>query len=369
MHRIFLSIFALIVTSCAEPTYAPVVPEALGSPVTRSVFVATNRGRNAQGFYDHSRAETVSYLDTIVSMPPDRSPGEAPVFKRDPDPKRDFVIAQQDELQDLDQFVSKIRTQLQAAPADHQELSVFVHGFYNTYSNALFRTAQVANDLELTAPVVNFTWPSAGHPLGYAYDRESVLFARDDLEKLLLALPRAQPEGFILVGHSMGAHLVMETLRQIELIQPGWSHKYLKGLVLLAPDIPVDVFVRTTERFDSLPEPFIIFASNTDRALSLSNHVNGSAARLGQIDSPQTLDTLPVIIFDISDFSQRGSNNHMIFAESPALLKLMRDANQIDTILNSEPLLRDYFGDHSTTRHESGTTIHLSSDVAGQQTQ
>ena len=97
-------------------------------------------------------------------------------------------------------------------------------------------------DFRLPGIGVHFSWPSAAHPLGYTYDRDSVLYARDGLEQLLRQVSAAGPDRIILVGHSLGSMLVMETLRQMEIRSPAWAQRNLGGVVLVSPDLDVDVF-------------------------------------------------------------------------------------------------------------------------------
>lgn len=335
--RLFtLACFFALLSACADPAYIPVLPEAIDAPVTQQIYVATNRQRNADGYLNANRAFEMTYLDTIVSLPPRREIGDAPIFAAKPNPAKHFVVAREQDLGNLTNFTNVLQSDLSQRPADDRDITVFVHGFYNTYAFTLFRAAQIKKDLDIPGAMINFSWPSAGKPFGYNYDTESMLFARDDLERLLLDLPRARAGKVLLVGHSMGAVLIMETLRQIELTRPGWSARNLKGLALIAPDMPVDLLLRNAEKISNFPQPFVIFSSTQDSALRLSNRVNQSNERVGQLTNPSKLPGLPVLLVDISNFSSKLSNNHMTFAESPALIALWREANHVDLILRQK---------------------------------
>nr|WP_319947751.1 alpha/beta hydrolase [uncultured Shimia sp.] len=146
-------------------------------------------GRNEDGFFDETRSQEMSFLDTIVALPPGRDAGDAPDFRGGTNPEKNFVIARQNELADLNAFTDHLRSNLNQKPKKNREITVFVHGYLNVYTDSLFRLSQLREDLGIQGTTVNFDWPSAGKTFGYNYDRESVLFARDDLEQLLRALP------------------------------------------------------------------------------------------------------------------------------------------------------------------------------------
>ncbi|WP_283424479.1 alpha/beta hydrolase [Shimia sagamensis] len=267
-----------------------------------------------------------------MSIPPEHSAGEAPTFHARPDPQKHFVIAKEAQIASLPELAKRVSSSLSDQLRRNREVTVFVHGYYNTYQDSLFRIAQLQTDFNMPGTVVNFAWASAGSPLGYAHDRESALFSRDDLERTLRALAKSKSDRLLLVGHSLGTFLITETLRQIELKEPGWTARNIDALALISPDMPVDLFLRNLEPIKSLPESTVILTSTEDSALRLSSRINRSTQRLGQLSNPDLLADLPVIVFDVSSFSD-GSSNHMTFAESPALIALLRDARTFDELL------------------------------------
>jgi len=331
MRYLFCVLSFVGLTACSAPVYAPVVPEAMEAPAKTKVFVATNRGTNAEGHFDRTRSTKQTYLETIVSLPEDRKPGEPIKFSNTPNIKKHYVVAGQRAFDNAEEFAKEIRR----STGSSDEVLVFVHGFYNTYANSLFRTAQIKQDMGNPSPIINFSWPSAGRALAYNYDSESVLYARDDLETLLRALERHGPENIVLVAHSRGTLLTTETLRQMEIKNPGWSRRNLDALVFIAPDEPLDVFHRALSRFDTLPQPFFILTTGKDKALRFSSRINGSNLRVGQITEASQLGDLPVVLIDVSNFSLSRNNNHSLFAESPALISLFRDQTTFETIVRT----------------------------------
>ena len=312
-------------TACADRTIAPIVPlQPDTEQRSHTLLVATNRDRNEFGYFDDSRSVETTYVKTVVGIPRNHEPGDAPKYNDNPNPKKHFTIAAQQELSDKNAFLSELRSQLNALPPERREVTLFVHGYFNAYADSVFRGAQIFSDFGNPGVGVVFSWPSAGKPTGYTYDRESVLFARDSLEEVLRTLAQAGARNVLIMAHSMGSLLTMETLRQIELTNPNWSQRNISGVVFISPDIAVDLFEEQLERFDGLPDPFVVFTSNSDRALRLSSAINQGSDRLGQGKSLTKLSEYPVVFVDVTDFNEGAGNSHFVVAESPAFIAMLR---------------------------------------------
>ncbi|MDK3017843.1 alpha/beta hydrolase [Pseudodonghicola flavimaris] len=323
------------VSACTDRFHAPLQPEAASIGSIREVFVATQRVPDPGGWFTTARSDQTHYLDLGVSIPPDRQRGQIRNGFDRPDPHRDFAIATRRDLADRHAFRRDLARALQQSPADSREIVLYIHGYNNSFFDGVFRTAQMGYDFNLPAVTVHYAWPSATHPLGYTYDRDSVLFSRDGLEQLLYDLKAANPRRILLVAHSLGTMLLMETLRQIEIARPGWSKATLGGVVLISPDLDIEVFRMQAQRFRALPQPFAIFTSNRDKALALSARINGAAARLGNMTDPEELADLPVLLIDVSEFGARG-NNHFTVGTSPALISLLNNSALLDSAFQSD---------------------------------
>ena len=62
---------------------------------------------------------------------------------------------------------------------------VFVHGYNTAFDYALFRTAQMAYDLEFDGASFLYSWPSGGGSASYGYDRDSATQAQLYLKEFL----------------------------------------------------------------------------------------------------------------------------------------------------------------------------------------
>ena len=124
----------------------------------------------------------------------------------------------------------------------NRRVLVFVHGFNNRFEDAVYGLAQIAHDSGTDAAPILFTWPSRGSIFQYVYDRESTISSRDALEETLRRVANDPGVGEVTVmAHSMGAWLLMETLRQMA-IRDGRVTAKVRNVILAAPDVDVDVF-------------------------------------------------------------------------------------------------------------------------------
>lgn len=236
------------------------------------------------------------------------------------DPATQFLASREQLYPDTTAFRSGLRSALLARPRGDREAVIYVHGFNNNFADGVLRITQLAHDFKFPGVAVHYSWPSAGNPLGYAYDRDSVLYARDGLETLIRQVQAAGAEDIILVAHSVGSLLVMETLRQMAVAKPGAVAKEIGAVILISPDIDLDVFKSQATRIGTLPQPFGIFVSKRDRALSLSARLTGQRNRLGNITSLKPVEEFRVQVIDVTSFST--GDGHFTLGTSPAVISI-----------------------------------------------
>ncbi len=327
----WLSLLMMVVLiGCSDRTAAPIVPEALNIGVNRTVFIGTTRAVNAAGEFGIGRSPRLSLLQSEVSIPPNREIGTVSDGFDRPKPERDFTLASLNQHEDRQSFASALSREIDRSSRDRREVIVFVHGFNNSFADAAFRMAQMGHDLEVPGALVSYSWPSRANPLGYQYDQDSALFARDGLVELLQTVAAAGNPDILLVAHSMGSYLVMETLRQLEIADPGWANRSLSGVVLMSPDLNVDLFRAQMARFQTVPDPFVVIVSSRDIVLRLAARLRGEQSQLGNINDVDDISDLPITVLDVSAFSDRQSGNHFIAAGSPALIQIMKRSNELD---------------------------------------
>ncbi|MBY6066307.1 alpha/beta fold hydrolase [Leisingera aquaemixtae] len=324
-------VFLLIgLAGCADRSFSPTVPSALKIGTPKTVFAATNREPLPDGTYGSERTDGFSLLELTVSIPPEHKPGSLKFGYGDPDPTTEFTMAGRRKFESEAAFSTRLRQELAKFPAGERDVTVFVHGFNSTQAETAFRAAQLTHDINVPGATVIYSWPSKGKALGYAYDGDSVLFARDGLEMLLRKLGASGAGRVVVVAHSMGGLLTMEALRQIEIKTPGWAAGNLGGVVLMSPDLDVDVFKSQMQRFAKVPQPFVIFVSQKDNVLTLSQRLRGldGRARLGNLNNIDEISELPVEVIDTTAFADEAESQHFVAATSPALLALLKGARE-----------------------------------------
>ena len=332
MRLIALVVATLTLIACAPRGEVTLYAGAGDVGEVQRIFVGSTRDLNpATGRPSGARSEDMLFGRVDVSVPPDREAGSVNyVGRKDPDPQVHFLVDNFAPYSGADSFTRALRQELRGRRGDARTAVIFVHGFNNTFAEGLYRFAQMVEDFDLPFMAVHYTWPSAGHPLGYGYDRDSMLFARDGLERLIESTTRAGAKEVLLIGHSMGALLTMESLRQLAIGNKKSVINRIGGVMLLSPDIDIDLFRQQSKRIGKLPQPFYIFSSTKDRALQLSAGLSGQSARLGNAEDIAPLADLDVTLVDISAFSD-GGLQHSVALSSPSFLKLVQSVPELSS--------------------------------------
>lgn len=330
-------LLVLILASCTPRGQITLAPQAVLVGDVETVFVGTTRQIDPEtGRYGTQRSEQIHYARYDVSVPPDRKPGEIKFPRKGAkgNPKTDFLTT----AEVLHPTQAAFRTDLAKAALNGakggREAIIFVHGFNTNFSEGLYRIAQLSHDLDLPGATVHYSWPSAGNPLGYVRDRDSALFARDGLEALMHEVSAAGADRILLVAHSMGSALTMETLRQIAQKGDRALQSKISGVILISPDLDVDVFRTQALDIGKLPQPFIIFGSNKDRLLGISATITGEPERLGNLKDLSRLADLSVTYLDVAAFSSGAG--HFSVGDSPSLLALLGRIADVDAAFDSD---------------------------------
>lgn len=324
--RLFLTISLTILVACSPRGSITMDPAAASIGQVTPVFIGTTRVMEAGGF-GPDRSEEMHFARYDVSIPPKREAGEInwPTRFEKPDPRRHFLTTKEQLYPADSDFRADLKRQL---AANGNEAVIFIHGYNNNFSEGLYRIAQFSHDLEIPGAVVHYAWPSAAKPLGYVYDRDSALFARDGLEQLMNEVADAGARRILIVAHSMGSNLTMEALRQAAIRGNGKALDRLAGVILISPDIDVELFRTQARAMGELPQPFLIVGSDRDKMLGLSARLTGQSERLGSLSDVSKVADLKVTFMDVSEFSQ--GSGHFTLGDSPALIKLIDSVGQIE---------------------------------------
>ena len=328
--------FALILGACAgRPSEGVLVPDAQTAEGTSRVhiLVATTRQRSSGitgEMFNGERAENVSYADIVVSIPPDsvREIGTIQWPASPPgNPARDFVTASANYI-DKQQLSASVSAA--AKPAARRNVLIFVHGFNNRFDDAVYRFAQVIHDAKAPGIPVLFTWPSRGEMKlrAYTYDRESANYSRGALKQLIEMLA-ANPnvKDINIVAHSMGNWVTLEALREMA-ARTGRIGSKVRNVMMVAPDVDVDVFRTEMQKMGKSRPRFFLFASQDDGALEFSQTVWGGVQRIGAIDPAQEpykseLAQENVEAFDLTKL--KGGAHGRAFEDITTVMTMLKD--------------------------------------------
>jgi esterase/lipase superfamily enzyme len=330
-------VLILLLASCAPRGEITLAPQALLVGDVETVFVGTTRMIDPKTKrYGTERSDEIHYARYDVSVPPDRDLGEIKFPRKGAkgNPKTDFLTTAEVLHPTQAAFRADLAEAALSGARGGREAVIFVHGFNTNFSEGLYRIAQLAHDLDLQGATVHYSWPSAGNPLGYVRDRDSALFARDGLERLMQEVAAAGADRIYLVAHSMGSALAMETLRQIALKGDRRLQSKIAGVILISPDLDVDVFREQARTMRQLPQPFIIFGSGRDRLLGLSATLTGEPERLGNLTDLSRLADLKVTYLDVSAYTSGAG--HFPVGDSPSLISLLGRIGDVDAAFDKD---------------------------------
>ena len=286
------------------------------------ILVVSSRNLKADGSLGSGRGEGLSFGRYDISVPPDRRAGtlNLPSFRANP--RKHFATLNNEIFPTEALFRSQLRAQLMSRPSGRRRAVVFVHGYNTGYEDGLFRFSQFYTDVGLDDVPVHYSWPSAEKLLRYGYDRDSMLYARDGFKATLRSVIAAGAEGVLIIGHAMGSMLIMETLREIAIAGDTETRNRIDGVILVSPDIDIDVFRGQVRRIGEVPQPFVVFSSKRDRVLRFAASEIYGNTRVGALTLEGELSDLDVNVVDVTDFS-KGLLNHDTAITSPAFLKIM----------------------------------------------
>ena len=191
----------LTMTACASDREGALLPVSAPPPGASQVdmLVATTRQRSDQPgvLFNGERADTVSYQDIVVAVPP-------PSGAADP---RDLAVVSETAI-----GPAEVSRDLARLTPKSGRVVVFVHGYNTRFEAAVFQFAQLAHDMNAEVAPILFSWPSRGRLLHYVYDRESANFSRTDLADFLRVIAKnPRVTDIVVLAHSMGAWLATKS--------------------------------------------------------------------------------------------------------------------------------------------------------------
>lgn len=298
------------------------------------LLVATERKRStadaAGEMFGRERAEEMSYASVTVTIPPDaaRKIGEVQWPPSLPgDPQKSFTALSANYL-DKRSLITALTASAKLSASG--KVLIFVHGFNNHFDEAVFRFAQIIHDSKVPAIPVLFSWPSRGLVGLSAYqdDLQSATESRVALEQLFdLVGANANVREVTVLCHSMGCFLTLEALRS-KAVRDGKVGDKVKNVLLVAPDVDVNLFSAEMRQMGRARPRFALFVSRDDHALKLSKVIGGGITRLGDVDPDQEpykseFQRERIMVFDLTHL--RGGAHSRAFESVTSVMGMIEE--------------------------------------------
>ena len=173
---------------------------------------------------------------------------------------------------DLDEIVDRFL-------AADGRVAVYVHGYNVSFEEACRQAALLQERLKLGHRLLFFSWPTEAKLMGYLGDMGDIEWSVVPLRNLLLTLvDHCGPRNVDVIGHSLGARAVVDAVTGIGALRGSGT---LGRIILVAPDLDADVFLRDYAGFSEGASATAVYVSPQDRALKASRNVRDQP-RLGE---------------------------------------------------------------------------------------
>ncbi len=247
----------------------------------RHVYFATNRNEtdktNLNKRYGQDRAD-VSFGVNTVAIPANYPKAHSASFihwnlplKRNPE--KHLALVNSAPLTET-AFYERISNEARRF-SPHDAL-VFIHGYNVTFERATRISAKMAYDLNLSGPVVMFSWPSEESATKYTVDEVNLQWSQPDIDRFLAQLfAQTDIERVYLLAHSLGNRALTRSLIHLLSQHPQYAAR-IGAVIFAAPDMDSEIFAR-----DFLPKltpyklPMTLYVSSRDLALSASSTLHG----------------------------------------------------------------------------------------------
>lgn len=310
MRRCLPSITPLILylmlggcTGMAGRDAADAVPLQIIVPV----LYATNRNvsdaSDPTKFYGGDRAEMSYGVATVAvstkklsdSRYADWTRWETPDSK--PKNKNQLLSVDRVDRAEFDRYLAA-----RVASTDDRAVLVYIHGFSKKFDTVAKNMAILTYAIDFQGVPVFFSWPSKGSVAAYSGDSMSLDWATPHLQTFLRELVTERDVNTVhVVAHSLGNRAFLEAflnLLQDTNVSSDWK---FGEIVLFAPDVDADIFVRDIlPSLQDIDSRITLYVSAVDVALQASWKVN-RYRRIGDAkaeilieDGIETVDVTPV---------------------------------------------------------------------------
>lgn len=223
---------------------------------------------------------------------------------------------------------------------DTERALLFIHGYNNSFEDAVQRAAQIAAASDYDGFIYVFSWPSQGRFASYAADMDFAETSEPELVRFMkMILTAGTPVRLDVIAHSMGSQIFLRSLEGLRSVfdvrvgNSGWDRLRFGQLIFAAPDVSVPLFQRKIAQIRPFADRVTVYASANDGALDVSGWLRGDLSRAGAIrpgEQPMYADDVDVI--DITGniiprylVSRYYYRTHSAFAYDPAVVEDIGD--------------------------------------------
>jgi esterase/lipase superfamily enzyme len=212
-------------------------------------------------------------------------------------------------------IAASVRDRLSRAGRFPGQALLYVHGYNNSFDEAVKRAAMIAFDLDFDGATFVFTWPSLQRSWLYGADRKRARLAVPFLVEMLANIGRELPEVKLhIFAHSTGAEITLNALNYLANRPADVRRPKLGELILAHADAKPSTLARVLPAIKQLAVRVTSYSSDQDVAMLASRWLRfGMSHRIG--GRPVYLPGVDAI--DTSGLGMQRDLNHNVFVRNP----------------------------------------------------
>jgi esterase/lipase superfamily enzyme len=186
------------------------------------------------------------------------------------------------------------------------DLAIFIHGYNNTFADAVRRAATAKADFGLAGPVVVFSWPSDGAAPAYFSDEAALEVTSINFREFLNTIDQVRsPSKTSIVAHSMGSRILLNYFDWAHGRPEFASREKFKCMLYAASDVTMLHFQAVRAKLAASAQRVTLYVSSYDRPLYVSETMH-SDIRVGRaVGAAMFIDSVMDSI-DASDIDNDG---------------------------------------------------------------
>lgn len=148
---------------------------------------------------------------------------------------------------------------------------IYIPGFNTDFAFGMYRTAQIGADLNLAAPPVLYSWPSAGKAGAYAADEAAAESSEPHLAEWLRRLSASLGSVVHVWADGLGAQLALRALASDTTRNVRFGH-----IIVTRPDVDLEFFDRVARLVAKRCERLTAYVTTKDAMLTVSRSRHGA---------------------------------------------------------------------------------------------